>query len=1671
MAEDTIQSLTANRDIDYIQKDFDSVVDGIINLANVNFGPESSANREWTDFNSDAFSRNWLEIVAFVADVFYFYFDQQATQSYLQTATIRASIRDIAKQFGFLPATASSASGNVTFTFTGAGTLNRGFKVASSSGVQFFLTDPIVAGAAGEFTGTVLQGEIITDSAIVQGIQNEEFNLTGTNVIIDSTALNVNNRSPILTVNGNTYTLVESFINSNGTDGAAVLNTLGEVVGGGGRVFQLEERPDGTPFIRFGDGIFGRKLLPGETVSITYRTGGGSQGNISKGAMTTLVDNVSFVTNVTNTAEFSGGADEQSIEQLRDLIPASLRTLERAVSKTDYSDLIISKFSEVLAASTENNTTDPSIDLNIYVVPQGNSITAITENTLLFNRLTDFVDTRKMVTVQFQILDAFGIGMLISLEVFITNTTSRAIVSSAIQTAITNLFNLNTGGISGAGIGFSEDILLKDINTLIKDIEGIERFEIKKLSYRPRIQQNVQGLVTTFKTSEVDIFSNVGELEWLVASSGTNTEASGNIIFPNTDSTGFSYDSSTGKITYTFPVLLDDIAPGDSFRNGPGLFETLDITTRGDGAGVTERFEVTTRADEQGIQETSTVKTISDVSGSLAGTFFVLFDEAGSVGVWIEVDGLTPQPSMGTNRAIKIPITSNDSATIIAGIIQPLIDADSKFSASVLLDTITIQNAVKLTVSDIVDGAVPTNFTLNTTVQGVSPNTLGATYFDIADSIGPVRVWFDISGAGTTAPSSPVGGRLLGVTIDPNETSNDVASKLQAAINVDPEYSATVTLNTVTITNASVGLRTGPTDGAPATNFTFNILFEGADPSSLDGQYFIIPDIYGGIAFWFDVDDNGTAEPAHGQSRSVEITSVTSGMGDNLIAAEIEKAITSVAPYTSSLNEISRLFTVEDIAGSLNNKYFLLNSENDTTEYYVWYNVNAAGIDPSLAGKTGIAVPLATGATANTVASTTSSTINSNPDFTATNPSGNEVQIVNVNGGKTTDIVDAVLPNNTGFSFEVTQQGATISASTVANVVTVTHTDKTSIDEASAGTSGFTITTTQQGVADNTDFSIKSVDIPNSVLYLDINQPVNPIAAINAGGSIRNGATTFEAFKVFSKILATATNLSIDSITDSSLDLSVKTGTGTVLSSRILIDNTKISIPNEYANSEFYIVDGAGNIWEIEENTSNTIKTSITAVNDASISAVSGGDYKIVTKLVGRQIVFNESIFNIQYNNHNTIFSAGAQFTQIGTIRDEFQISEVQTNQGKLGIPADLISFNLSDGEIRLNESPDLQGISSGDTLIDSLGQIFSIIGIDNRALPLLTYLDDNQNDTLLLKGSGVGNQYSQGFQVVEADTYSVVSMNLVREGNVAGSLTAKIVLDDGTGLPDVTQVVAISNSVAVTSVDETLFEKVIFPFTTPPSLLTGTQYHLILSGDVAFNTSQQDNITIFNNTGAVAYTYEVTTGLIEYASAVNLTGVIPGHFFEDGVGTLFKINSVDNDDDTITLDIGLTVTATTNGNVIANDNIKVGVDNLAPSFGTGEMSQFDGSVWSNSSSGPNQFSVAHDMIFSIEGPKSIKIESNLTPVLGSGATISTRYYDDNNQVSFIIGLASGTTTSATDVNAIAKGTISGLINKPVDNFVFRTSRFADDVVNLRANEIPQIATDDIELNILGGVE
>lgn len=112
--------------------------------------------------------------------------------------------------------------------------------------------------------------------------------------------------------------------------------------------------------------------------------------------------------------------------------------------------------------------------------------------------------------------------------------------------------------------------------------------------------------------------------------------------------------------------------------------------------------------------------------------------------------------------------------------------------------------------------------------------------------------------------------------------------------------------------------------------------------------------------------------------------------------------ITNIAPNTDSLAIGQTIIgsyqftvtTVADVAGSLNNKYFLLNAAGNVERYYVWFNVNAAGINPNIANRVPLQVNLSTNANANAVASAIAAIVNPLADFAAA-AVGNVVTVTN----------------------------------------------------------------------------------------------------------------------------------------------------------------------------------------------------------------------------------------------------------------------------------------------------------------------------------------------------------------------------------------------------------------------------------------------------------------------------------------------------------------------------------------------------------------------------------------------------------------------------------------------------------------------------------------------------
>lgn len=100
--------------------------------------------------------------------------------------------------------------------------------------------------------------------------------------------------------------------------------------------------PDGAQTVVSGDGLQGNRFGTGRNnVTARYRVGGGTEGELPAGAITSLLGSVRGVKGVAGAGPTTGGADQDDPRRLRTVAPGRARAGDRAVSRGDLADLAL----------------------------------------------------------------------------------------------------------------------------------------------------------------------------------------------------------------------------------------------------------------------------------------------------------------------------------------------------------------------------------------------------------------------------------------------------------------------------------------------------------------------------------------------------------------------------------------------------------------------------------------------------------------------------------------------------------------------------------------------------------------------------------------------------------------------------------------------------------------------------------------------------------------------------------------------------------------------------------------------------------------------------------------------------------------------------------------------------------------------------------------------------------------------------------------------------------------------------------------------------------------------------------------------------------------------------------------------------------------------------------
>jgi predicted phage baseplate assembly protein len=228
----------------------------------------------------------------------------------------------------------------------------------------------------------------------------------------------------------------------------------------------------------------------GAEIMLSYRTGGGKQGNVQAGSLSFLKTSIPYVDHVTNHDAAVNGADAESLDQAVLRAPHMLRSHDRAVTAADFEALTLKGGGGAVARSQclPMSSNQPAGSIGICVVPQAN--TDLIElgqgiaperfnlNSALRGQVLNYLDERRLLGVQVQLQQADYMGVSVQAEVTLENTYNNPSAQSEIvyklQVALYRYLNPLIGGPEGTGWPFGRPLYPSDIMALLQQISGIQ---------------------------------------------------------------------------------------------------------------------------------------------------------------------------------------------------------------------------------------------------------------------------------------------------------------------------------------------------------------------------------------------------------------------------------------------------------------------------------------------------------------------------------------------------------------------------------------------------------------------------------------------------------------------------------------------------------------------------------------------------------------------------------------------------------------------------------------------------------------------------------------------------------------------------------------------------------------------------------------------------------------------------------------------------------------------------------------------------------------------------------------------------------------------------------------------------------------------------------------------
>ena len=558
----------------------------------------SNSNFKDFDFEGSNFSV-LIDTLAYNTYINAFNANLVANESFLDSATVRENVVSLARNIGYVPRSKTSATATIKIDDIDLGleqnvnittlTLRAGLVCignAENTTFRFSIPDNITSNRIinkvvdGEtrsfaqfdneitiYEGTYLQRVYRVDTTVDQRYIIDSAN-------IDSSTLRVYVAGSLDLTIGRKYSQVDNILNLNKTS----------------EIYLTQEVQDEKYEILFGDGLFGKKLENGQTITATYIVTDGIKGNgpsefsfqgtFSKndGSFFTPSDSV----DITTVRNASNGADVEDVSSIKYFAPRLYSAQYRAVTPRDYEAIIATIFpqTESVAVIGGEELDPPQFGkVQISIKPKNGTFVSDFDKVQIKNKLKNYA----IAGINSEIVDLKILYVEIDSNVYY----NPASVASEVNLRSDVIAALNLYADNVEINKFGGRFRYSKINQLIDRVDNGITSNITKVI----IRRDLKALLNQFAQYEL-CFGNrfyINPSGFNIKSTGFTISGSTKIAFltdvPNKDASGNLDGSMKGTISVVTrneqneQVILVKDAGGVDYKKGEIILNTINFTS------------------------------------------------------------------------------------------------------------------------------------------------------------------------------------------------------------------------------------------------------------------------------------------------------------------------------------------------------------------------------------------------------------------------------------------------------------------------------------------------------------------------------------------------------------------------------------------------------------------------------------------------------------------------------------------------------------------------------------------------------------------------------------------------------------------------------------------------------------------------------------------------------------------------------------------------------------------------------------------------------------------------------------------------------------------------------------------------------------------------------------